>query len=53
MGYPFEVSDDTHCRQFFLKPSETYHRQYEALLAFFVKGPQLKEIAQALGSEKC
>jgi hypothetical protein len=28
--------DDTPCRQFFLEPVETYHRQYEALRAFFV-----------------
>jgi len=38
--------DDTRCRQFFLEPAEIYHRQYEALRAFFVEGRQLKEIAQ-------
>jgi hypothetical protein len=26
--------DDTRCRQFFLEPAETYHRQYEALRTF-------------------
>jgi hypothetical protein len=30
--------DDTRCRQFFLEPAETYHRQYEAMRAFFVEG---------------
>ena len=38
--------DDTRCRQFFLEPSETYHRPYEAMRAFFVEGRQLQEIAQ-------
>jgi hypothetical protein len=37
--------DDTRCRQFFLKTTATYHRQYEALRAFFVEGWQLPEIA--------
>jgi hypothetical protein len=36
--------DDTRCRQFFLEPTETYHRQYEAMRAFFVEGRRLKEI---------
>jgi hypothetical protein len=40
--------DDIPCRQFFLEPVETYHRQYEALRAFFVQGRQLKEIAGAV-----
>ena len=41
--------DDLRCRQFFLKPAETSHRQYEAMRAFFVEGRELKEIAQQFG----
>jgi hypothetical protein len=41
--------DDTRCRPFFLEPAETYHRQYEAMRAFFVEGRQLQEIAQQFG----
>ena len=41
--------DDTRCRQFFLEPTEPYHRHYEALRAFFVEGRQLPEIAQQFG----
>ncbi len=44
--------DDTNCRQFFLKPAETYHRQYEALRAFFVEKRQMKEVAQAFGYQE-
>jgi len=44
--------DDTRCRKFFLEPAETYHRQYEALRAFFVEGRQLKEIAQQFGYQE-
>ena len=44
--------DDTPCRQFFLEPVETYHRQYEALRAFFVEGRQLKELAQQFGYQE-
>ena len=29
--------DDPRCRQFFLEPTETYHRKYEAIRAFFVE----------------
>jgi len=38
--------DNSRCRQFCLEPAETYHRQYEALRAFFVDGRRLKDIAQ-------
>lgn len=38
--------DNSRCRQFFLEPAETYHRQYEALRAFFVDGRRLQDIAQ-------
>jgi hypothetical protein len=44
--------DDTRCRQFFLEPAETYHRQYEAMRAFFVEGRRLKEIAQQFGYQE-
>lgn len=44
--------DDTRCRQFFLEPAETYHRQYEALRAFFVEERPLKEIAQEFGYQE-
>jgi hypothetical protein len=44
--------DDTRCRQFFLEPAEPYHRQYEAMRAFFVEGWQLQEIAQQFGYQE-
>src|SRR6266498_2691944 len=44
--------DDTDCRQFFLEPTETYHRQYEALRAYFVEGRKLSEIAQQFGYQE-
>lgn len=44
--------EDTRCRPFFLEPAETYHRQYEALRAFFVEGRRLKEIAQQFGYQE-
>ena len=44
--------DNTRCRQFFLEPAETYHRQYEALRAFFVEGRRLKDIAQQFGYQE-
>ncbi|MGI0035800.1 MAG: hypothetical protein ACRD98_08020 [Nitrososphaera sp.] len=44
--------DDAHCRQFFLEPTETYHRQYEALRAFFVEGRGWQEIAQQFGYQE-
>ena len=36
--------DDTRCRQFFLEPAETYHRQYEALRTFFADFHEEKSI---------
>jgi len=45
-------TDDKRCRQFFLKPTETYHRQYEALRAFFVEGRELQAIAQQFGYQE-
>ena len=44
--------DYTRCREFFLDPKETYHRQYEALRAYFVEGRQLSEIAQQFGYQE-
>ena len=41
--------DDTGCRSFFLEPVATYHRQYEALRAFFIEGRCLHDIAQQFG----
>ena len=41
--------DDTGCRGFFLEPVTTYHRQYEALRAFFIEGRRLHDIAQQFG----
>ena len=41
--------DDTGCRSFFLEPVATYHRQYEALRAFFIEGRRLHDIAQQFG----
>ena len=41
--------DDTGCRGFFLEPVATYHRQYEALRAFFIDGRRLHDIAQQFG----
>ena len=44
--------DNTRCRQFFLEPAETYHRQYEARRACFVEGRRLKDIAQQVGYQE-
>jgi hypothetical protein len=41
--------DDTGCRSFFLEPVATYHRQYEAVRAFFIEGRRLHDIAQQFG----
>jgi hypothetical protein len=41
--------DDADCRGFFLAPVATYHRQYEALRAFFIEGRRLHDIAQQFG----
>ena len=41
--------DDPGCRGFFLEPVATYHRQYEALRAFFMEGRRLHDIAQQFG----
>jgi hypothetical protein len=41
--------DDTAIQEFFTQPAQTYHRQYEALRAFFVDGRSQKDIAEAFG----
>src|SRR5262249_22390731 len=41
--------DDTGRRGLFLEPVATYHRQYEALRAFFIEGRRLHDIAQQFG----
>jgi len=41
--------DDTGCRGCFLEPVTTYHRQYEALRAFFIAGRRRHDIAQQFG----
>jgi hypothetical protein len=40
---------DTCCRSFFLEPVSTFHRQYEALRAFFVNRHKVKEVAATFG----
>jgi hypothetical protein len=40
------------CRGFFLAPVATYHRQYEALRAFFIEGRRLQDSAQQFGSRE-
>jgi transposase len=41
--------DDTPCHRFFLEPSSTAQRQYEALRAVFVEGGCQKEVAERFG----
>jgi transposase-like protein len=41
--------DDTRCRRFFSKPTETLQRRYEALRAFFVDQLSYQDIAQRFG----
>jgi hypothetical protein len=43
--------EDTAMKEFFTRPSQTYHRQYEALRAVFVDGRSQKEVAEAFGYE--
>jgi len=38
--------DDVRCREFFVHPSNTYHRRYEALRAVFVEGRRQKDVAE-------
>jgi hypothetical protein len=41
--------DDSPCLRFFLEPTGTLHRRYEALRAYVVERRPLKEIAQQSG----
>jgi len=41
--------DDTPCRQFFLQPTQSLHRRYEVLRAFFVEGRTQADIATHFG----
>jgi len=41
--------DDTAIQQYFTRPTQTYHRQYEALRAVVVDGRSQKEVADAFG----
>ena len=43
--------DDTALMEFFTQPTQTYHRQYEALRAVFGDGRSQKEVAEAFGYE--
>jgi hypothetical protein len=40
---------DTFCRHFFLEPTQTLHRRYEALRAVFVDQQPQREVAKHLG----
>ena len=41
--------DDSLCSRFFLEPTDTLHRQYEALRAVFVEQRPMQEAAQQFG----
>ncbi len=41
--------DDTAIQEFFTQPTQTYHRQYEALRAVVIDGRSQKEVAEAFG----
>jgi len=41
--------DDTRCREFFARPIQPYHRQYEALRAVFLEGHSQQEVADRFG----
>ena len=41
--------DDTVCRAFFSRPTNPYHRQYEALRAIFVEGQAPEAVAAQFG----
>ena len=38
--------DDAACCQFFARPTNAYHRRYEALRAVFVEGRPAKDVAE-------
>ena len=41
--------EDTSYHEFFVAPTQPYHRRYEALRAIFVEGRSQKEVAQEFG----
>lgn len=41
--------DDTAYRDFFMQPSQTFQRQYEALRAIFVDGRKQRDVAEESG----
>ena len=41
--------EGSHDSQFFLKPQQAFHRQYEALRAVFVEDPPIEQVAQRFG----
>jgi hypothetical protein len=41
--------DDTPYREFFARPTQPYHRRYEALRAVFLDGRSQKEVADQFG----
>jgi hypothetical protein len=41
--------DDSRSLRFFLEPTDTLHRRYEALRAYFVERRPLNQIAQEFG----
>ncbi len=41
--------DDTQYREFFARPTQPYHRRYEALRAVFLDGRSQKEVAEQFG----
>ena len=41
--------DDTAYQAFFTRPTQTYHRRYEALRAVFVDGRSQKDVAEEFG----
>ena len=41
--------EGSHDSQFFLKPQQAFHRQYEALRAVFVEGQPLEPVAARFG----
>lgn len=43
--------DDTADQRYFFQPTQTYHRQYEALRAVFVDGRLQKEVAESFSFE--
>ena len=45
--------DDTALQRYFTQPTQTYHRQYEALRAIIVDCRSQKEVAEAFGFQYC